>query len=140
MSQAMAPVYKEVLKISGKGAVKRREAELEKQLTKTSGVWTTFQDLTRTAFESPIQYTVEQLRLELESIFNGLLQKFNLLCEDTMTKTEDEKAQEEELRQELEKNLIKARELVNGPIYELAHQCKNYSKMKEEKSLFFPSE
>lgn len=139
MSQAMAPIYREVCTIKGRGVCRKRPEQFEKLVTKTSGVWTDYQDRIEREFEGLIDEYLDKLGHELEHIIDGILQKFNIMCDNVVVKDEKEKVQEEELRQKLETNLVVARELVNGEVRDLAKRCKNYSTIKEENALFVSS-
>ena len=96
-------------------------------------------DTINDAFDKLFQEHLAKLKRSLEEVFDGLYAKFNLLCDDTTARNESEKHQEEKLINELRKAVIKARELVEGTVFTLANECKDYAANaadKEENSLF----
>lgn len=68
------------------------------------------------------------------------------MCNDQGARTPKEQQKEEELRAKLAKNLIVAKELLEGPIREAAERCKVYHKGGEkdqapsQEFLFIPEE
>ena len=93
-------------------------------------------DTIEDAFDKLFQKELADLGTRLENIFDGIHWSFNMMCEDTVPKSDIEKQQEAALIMRLNKALIKARELADGPVKTLALECKNYSAAKEENSLF----
>lgn len=140
LRQAMEPIYNEVMQIKGQGAPQKRCDEFEKRVCSPSGVWTTFHDKIQSAFEELFSDEVDILSQEIEAVFNIILGKFNLMCDNAEAKTEEEKALEEDLRCKMQKNLVLARAIVEGPVAQLANDCKNYSINKEQTSLFVPAD
>ena len=128
------------MKIKGRGAPPKRIAKFERLVWRTSGVWTNYHDRIEAAFEQLLADVVEVLCQEVEAVFNTILSKFNLMCDNAEAKDEHEKALEAELRGKMQKNLVLARGVVEGPVSELAAACKNYSAYKAETSLFVGSE
>jgi hypothetical protein len=136
----MTPIYSEVIQIKGRGGPQKRAELFEKRVSKIGGVWTDVHDKVEAAFDKLFCNQLKTLSKDLEEVVEVIHRKFNMLCADTEVKDESEKLQEEELRQNLQKSLIKARELVQGPIQDLAVECKNYSIRKEQTALFVPSD
>lgn len=89
LASAMGPIYKRVSKIKGiPKAPKKRIAEFEKLVCKPSGVWMKVHDGIEEAASKLFRAVFTELHDELNKIFDGIHAKFNLLCEDTVAKTE----------------------------------------------------
>ena len=136
LAKAMEPIYKSVAQTKGRGAPKERIAAFERQVCRMGGVWMQVRDSINGAFDRLFQETLRKLEIALGKNIDNLYGKFNMLCHDTVAKNETEQKQEDELIKELGKALIKAREMVQGPISQLAEECNNCSKIKEKNSLF----
>lgn len=127
----MVPIYDEVAKIKKtKGCIAERANQLEKSVCKRNGVWMKTHNSIEKALNKLFKDHLAEVCKELTSIFKSIHGTFILYCNDAVAKTEVEKQQEEKLRKQLQKNLIKARELVEGSIKDLANECKNYSAPK----------
>lgn len=132
----MTPIYNDVSKIKKKNAPKLRLAEFEKRVCRTGGVWmkthAQIEDRLNVIFKSQLV----QLKNGLDTVFNGFASKFDMLCNDTLAKTEEEKEQEDKLVAKLTVAREKAQEMMQHCIEPLASECKNYSAVQEDKSLF----
>ena len=138
MTKAMDPVYEEVKQIKGRGAPARRPHIFEEKVTKIGGVFANVQDRVEAAFDKVLCDSLAALVKDLHGIVDGIHRKFTLMCEDSEVKSEEEREQEEKLREHLQKNFIKARESVEGPIKALADECKNYSAAKAQAAPHVP--
>ncbi|KAK5137114.1 hypothetical protein LTR08_001123 [Meristemomyces frigidus] len=134
--QAMAPIYAVIHPLRGPGAVDLRKQTFSREVSKLGGVWMQVHDGIEQSMHAHIVRHLDHLDDELNTIFDGIHAKFNLVCDDTVVKDEGEKRLEEQLRTKLAKNLILAKEMMDGPIREAAETCKGYSKQKAESSLF----
>lgn len=111
---------------------------IEKRVCFIGGVWTKVHERVDSALSKLMNERRTLLTQALEQVYDGILYKFNALCEDTAVLDEAEKEREEQLRQKLQKNVVLGREMVEGDLYNLAMQCKNYSATKEKTGLFVP--
>ncbi|KAK4550562.1 hypothetical protein LTR36_000141 [Oleoguttula mirabilis] len=125
--RAMMPVYAEVRLLRGAGAPQKRIDTFERKVATTSGIWITVQEMVAQSLVDLYHQNMVDLACKLELAFDGIQDKFNLMCEDTVVKGEAEKRQEEELREKLQKGLLQAKELLEGPIRKAADACRNYS-------------
>lgn len=135
----MLPIYRNVQQIKGgRGSVKKRIREFERQVCKGSGVLIKVHDAIEDAFDKLFEQELSSLGGKLQKIFDSIKESFGLMCDDAVAKTPPERQNELLLINQLKKALIKAHELADGPIKELAEECKTYAAKNEEVSLFVP--
>jgi len=135
--QAMVPIYAQVCQIKGgRGAPQRRAELFASKVSRVSGVWLDVHDLVERALNKLFVQHLGKLSEDIDQVIDGIHDKFNLLCEDTAAKSQEEKEQELELRAQLQRSVIKANELIAGPVRQAAEECKNYGSKKEQESLF----
>lgn len=127
---AMSAVYEDVRKMRGPGAPMRRIETFENRVCKSSGVWMRVHDLAEERLVQAFKGQLKGLALDVKEVFDRIHRRYNSLCDDTEVRKED-KAADEELRAKLQKNLIKAKELLDGPIADAVSACKNYSAAKD---------
>lgn len=129
MFKAMQEVYAEIRQIKGSGAPKKRVDEFERRVTRVSGIWIKVHDGIEAEFDALFAKYELALVKRVGEIFDSLHMKFNLLCDESVPKDDEEKAMEEVLREKLQESLVKAKAMVEagGVIPSLVEQCKNYS-------------
>lgn len=113
LCKAMTDVYDTAAKIKGKaGTPKQRVARFEAEVTKLSGVWLRAHDGTDKDFKIVLKHHLEALKTSMLEFFEGIHDKFNMLCSGK--EVEDEA--ENELRHKLQKNLVLAQEMLENEI------------------------
>ncbi len=135
----MLPIYTEISLIKGKNAVMTRIETLKQKLYERSNVWTGVHDKILGGFESAFLEHLKDLRIQLRITTKALSNTLELMCTNTVAKTEAEKEQEAELIGELSKASIKVTEQVKGPLHDLAIKCRDYAKTAEASALFISS-
>jgi hypothetical protein len=137
LAEAMAPIYRHVSTIVGvRRAPDTRIAEFERRVCKHTGVWMTIHGKIEKAFDKMFETQREMVDEAMNKVFDGIHRQFELMCDDTVAKTDTEKVEEEKLKAALRKVVDRASKLVYGEIARLADECKNYRKIKEENSFF----
>lgn len=131
ISQAMSPIFEQVLRLKGRGAPIRRKEELQRSICSIGGVWLEVRHSIEAAFDSMFMDSFQSLRLALEDHFDGIHGKFNMACFNAGATTPEEKQKEKVLQQEMRRRLDEVRPMVNGPISDLARQCGDRSPRKE---------
>lgn len=126
IAKSMQPVYDDVkqMKSNAKGKYratpKQRMSAFEKQITTVgSSVWMNAQRFLKTQLTRALQKQLDALRDEAVAYFADMVVKFNLMC---ATKDSDD-PEEEQLRRELQKSLIKAVEMVECEVRPAADAC-----------------
>lgn len=140
LARAMRPIYTGVQKNNkGKaGVIKQRIRDFETQVCKRSGVLMAVHDMIEDAFEHLFQKELTALGKNLDGVFDGINRTFERMCDNAVAKTDIQKQQEAALIQRLNKAVVKARDLADGRIKELANECKNYGALKANSLLFMP--
>ncbi|KAK4580487.1 hypothetical protein LTR86_000690 [Recurvomyces mirabilis] len=126
--RAMRPVYASVEKIRGKGAPQTRAKTFTRQVAKQSGVWIKTHDHVEVAMCHAFDTNLAELVVNLTKILTGIHSKFNIVCDNSITTDVEEKRQEQELQEVLQKNLLKAVEISEGRMQVAREACKNYGK------------
>lgn len=137
----MTTIYKSVQKTQGKaGVVKQRISDFEKQVCRRSGVLMAVHDAVEDAFEQRFRKELTELGKNLDGVFDSINRTFGMMCDNAVAKTDMQKQHEAALIKTLNKAVIKAQDLLDGPIKELTRECKNYTATKTESSLFVPKD
>ncbi|KAK4632071.1 hypothetical protein CLAFUR4_03723 [Fulvia fulva] len=126
IAEAMRPIYAEVCQIKGRGGPDKRSAIFEKKVARVGGVWTSVRNGIEKEFSIRFGASLHRIEEVATEMFENIHKKFNLMCNDTIVKDPKEKSKEEELRKQLQKQLIVAKQLLNGPVREAAEACKDY--------------
>lgn len=122
----MEPIYNAIIEIKGQGGPKGRLVKFQQEVTAMNGVWMKVHGKIELAFLDLARDHVKKMEQGMKEAISSIHRKFKLMCEETAVTDEGEKKLEEELRAKLRDQLVKAKELMNGPIKDLAEQCKNY--------------
>ena len=122
----MFAIYEEVCRIKGAGAPKIRATTLEMRITRPDGPWYKMQQEIAATFEDACADLEASLINDLDAVYEGIRNEFNVLCQERSSENETVKVLEDELRQQLSEALVKARSLYDGPIKEKAHYCKTF--------------
>lgn len=130
----MRPIYDSIHPIRGTGAPQKRAEAFIKAVSGASRVWMDIHDKIENAMHDEFGKALCELEATLGSIFDGIHRKFTILCENTVAKSEDEKQQEEELRQKLGENLVLVQQQMEGPVQQAVEACKKFSKEEEAAS------
>ncbi|KAI7283939.1 hypothetical protein KC345_g2620 [Hortaea werneckii] len=130
----MRPIYDKVHPMRGPGAPQRRAEAFIKAVSGTSGVWMDVHDKIEYAMYDEFGNSLVELEATLGSIFDAIHTKFTILCDNTVAKSEEDRQQEEELRQKLGKNLALVQQLMEGPVKQAVEACKKFSKEEEAAS------
>ncbi|KXT05977.1 hypothetical protein AC578_304 [Pseudocercospora eumusae] len=119
--QAMKPVYEDCQKIKGKlGTPKDRLRAFEREVTRTgNGVWMKSVDLLNAQLQELLQKHSRVLTHATKDFFHNLQKNFHLMC----SSKEKEEPEEIELRQQLEKALVVAKEMLAENIQPAADAC-----------------
>lgn len=133
LPKAMQPIYDEVHPIRGPKAPQKRMTAFSREVSKASGVWIkVHESIEKSTLKLFLEF-FDDLTQDLNKVFDAIHMKFNIVCDDTVVKDEREKQLEEDLRGKLAKNLIEAKDLMDGDLRRAVEGCKAYSK---ESSLF----
>ena len=110
------------------------------------GVWMAMHDALQGDCRRLFSQHFRETLTTIERIFDTIAERYEIMCNDQGARTPEEQQKEEELRAKLAKNLIVAKELLEGAIREAAERCKVYHKGGEkdqapsQEFLFIPEE
>ncbi|EME85276.1 uncharacterized protein MYCFIDRAFT_193628 [Pseudocercospora fijiensis CIRAD86] len=119
--QAMKPIYEHCQKIKGKsGTPTDRLKSFEREVTKIGhGVWMKSVELLKRQLEELLQKHSDALTHHTQDFFCTLQKKFHMMC----SSKETEEPEEIELREQLEKALKVAKEMLEEEIQPAAQAC-----------------
>lgn len=128
LSPSTLKIYAEVREIKGRGAPKIRLDTLERRIATMGSVWSKMHDAIEKAFDDAFARSGVKLIAAVGETFDVIHDNFNLLCDDTRAKSEEDKAMEEILREKLAVNLGEVKEMLGsgGEIARLVEECKAY--------------
>ena len=117
----MVPIYEKARQIKGRGSgPKDRVKFFDKKVSMTGeGVWMKAHDYLREELHRVLTEHAECLKSSTRSFFVGIDQKFNIMCSDK----ELEDAEETLIRDKLQKNLIRAKDLFESEVRSGAKAC-----------------
>lgn len=106
----MVSVYEKAREIKGKkGGPKLRLATFSNMITRQgNGVWMDAHELLRKDIHSMLDKQAEGLKKSATEFFQGIADKFNMMCADDGEETEEEA----ELRSKMAKNLVLVEEIM----------------------------
>ena len=141
LAKAMDPIYADVQKNKSRnGVVKQRIREFERQVCRRDGVLMSVQYAIEDAFDHRFRKELTALGKNLDGVFDSINKTFGMMCDNAVAKTNMDKQHEAALIKTLNKAVLQAQGLLDGPIKELVHECKDYAAMKAESSLFVPAD
>lgn len=132
LTKAMKPVYEEVRQVKSKSKSqplpKLRLELLERRIAAVGGVWRKVHDSIDKAFDALFELWKTTMVIRIGESFDTVHGNFMMLCEDTETKDEHQKAMEEALREKLKQNVREVKKMLgkDGEIAKLVEECKAY--------------
>lgn len=135
----MKPIYLAASKLKGmRGAPKHRADYVQANVAKRNGIWIQVHDSINTAFDEAFEEAENTTVARFGEVFNTLHSNFLLLCEKSEATSEDEKACEKALRDELGRRVLKVKEMLDegGEITKSVAACKAYTPVSSSSSLF----